>query len=406
MSTDILNGDSTNGAPATWQQRYSDSLLPVFGMPLALLVRGEGCYVWDDEGTEYLDFLAGIAVNALGHAHPALVAAVSEQVATLAHVSNYFASPPQIELAERLQRLTGAGAAGRVFFANSGTEANEAALKLARLNSGDGSRTRILTLTDSFHGRTMGGLALSGKPAMRESFLPVPGGVDHIEPTIEALEAAIDNTVAALVVEPVQGEAGVFDLPAGYLARARELCTTHGVLLILDEIQTGVARTGDWFAFQHERLQPDALTLAKGLGGGVPIGALVTFGAASDLFSRGQHGSTFGGNPLATAAANAVLTVIETDDLVANSARRGEQLREIIARIDSPLITEVRGRGLLLGLGLSQPVAAELAAAAMANGLIVNAPNASTIRLAPPLIVGDAELAEFERRFRSALASL
>jgi acetylornithine/N-succinyldiaminopimelate aminotransferase len=400
--------NDTNSTP-TWQQRYSDSMLPVFGTPLALLVRGEGCYVWDDEGTEYLDFLAGIAVNALGHAHPALVTAVSEQVATLAHVSNYFASPPQIELAERLQRLTGAGAAGRVFFANSGTEANEAALKLARLNTGDGAdgpRTRILTLTDSFHGRTMGGLALSGKPAMREAFLPVPGGVDHIEPTLEALEAALDGTVAALIVEPVQGEAGVFDLPDGYLARARELCTQHGVLLILDEIQTGVARTGDWFAFQHEHIQPDALTLAKGLGGGVPIGALVTFGAASELFSRGQHGSTFGGNPLATAAANAVLTVIEDDDLVANSTRRGEQLREIIARIDSPLITAVRGRGLLLGLGLAEPVATELAAAALAAGLIVNAPNASTIRLAPPLIIGDAELAEFERRFRSALASL
>lgn len=395
-----------SGSHETWQQRYSDSLLPVFGMPLALLVRGEGCYVWDDEGTEYLDFLAGIAVNALGHAHPALVAAVSEQVATLAHVSNYFASPPQIELAERLQRLTGAGAAGRVFFANSGTEANEAALKLARLNIGDGTRTRILTLTDSFHGRTMGGLALSGKPAMREAFLPVPDGVEHIAPTVEALEAAIDSTVAALVVEPVQGEAGVFDLPDGYLTRARELCTEHGVLLILDEIQTGVARTGDWFAFQHDGIQPDALTLAKGLGGGVPVGALVTFGAASDLFGRGQHGSTFGGNPLATAAANAVLTVIETENLVENAGARGQQLREIIARIDSPLIKEVRGRGLLVGLGLSQPVAAELAAAAMTAGLIVNAPNASTIRLAPPLIVGDAELAEFERRFRSALASL
>ncbi len=402
MSDSAVNDDATS----TWQQRYSDSLLPVFGMPLALLVRGEGCYVWDDEGTEYLDFLAGIAVNALGHAHPALVAAVTRQIGTLAHVSNYFATSPQIELAERLQRLTGAGAAGRVFFANSGTEANEAALKLARLNTGDGSRSRILTLTDSFHGRTMGGLALSGKPAMRAPFLPVPAGVDHIEPTIAALEAAIDGTVAALVVEPVQGEAGVFDLPDGYLARARELCTAHGVLLILDEIQTGVARTGDWFAFQHERIQPDALTLAKGLGGGVPIGALVTFGAASELFSRGQHGSTFGGNPLATAAANAVLTVIETDDLVANATRRGQQLREIIARIDSPLIVEVRGRGLLLGLGLAQPIAAELAAAALAAGLIVNAPNASTIRLAPPLIVGEAELAEFERRFRSALASL
>jgi acetylornithine aminotransferase len=400
----------------TWQERYGASMMRTLATPVAMLVRGEGCYVWDDSGKQYLDFLAGIAVNSLGHAHPAMVAAVSQQVATLAHVSNYFASPPQIELAERLKRLTGAGDAGRVYFCNSGAEANEAAFKLARLNRADsghgvdGARSRILALHNSFHGRTMGALALTGKPHMRQPFEPLPGGVEHIDSSMEALEAALGgpkaDTVAAFFLEPVKGEAGVIDLPDGYLARARELCTEHGVLLIIDEIQTGVGRTGTWFAYEHAGILPDAVTLAKGMGGGVPIGALVTFGATSDLFTRGQHGSTFGGNPLVTATANAVLNLIEQENLVANAAVRGAQLRDIIARIDSPLITEVRGLGLLVGLGLAEPVALALVAAAMEQGLIINAANETSIRLAPPLIVGDAELAEFERRFREALASL
>ena len=396
----------TSAHSETWQDRFSDSMMHTYASPLALLVRGEGCYVWDDRGTEYLDFLSGIAVNSLGHAHPAMVAAVTEQIGTLAHVSNYFATPPQLELAERLKRLTGAGDAGRVYFCNSGAEANEAAFKLARLNRSDGSRRSILALHDSFHGRTMGALALTGKPNMREPFEPVPGGVEHIDSTIDALEAAIDDTVAALFLEPVKGEAGVLDLPAGFLRRARELCTEHGVLLILDEIQTGIGRTGAWFAYEHDGVLPDAVTIAKGMGGGVPIGALVTFGAASELFTKGQHGSTFGGNPLVTATANAVLGVIERDGLVENAARRGTQLRDIIARFDSPLIAEVRGRGLLLGIGLTEPVALPLAAAALSVGLIVNAANETSIRIAPPLIVGDAELAEFERRFGLALANL
>jgi acetylornithine/N-succinyldiaminopimelate aminotransferase len=390
----------------TWQERYGVAMMKTLAPPLAVLVRGEGCYVWDDQGTKYLDFLAGIAVNSLGHAHPDMVAAARHQIGTLAHISNYFASPAQIELAERLKRLTGAGDAGRVYFCNSGAEANEAAFKLARLNVAGGRRNRILALNDSFHGRTMGALALTGKPLMRAPFEPVPGGVEHIETTLAALEREVDGTVAALFLEPVKGEAGVIDLPDGYLRRARELCTEHGVLLIIDEVQTGAGRTGAWFAYEHAGIQPDAVTIAKGIGGGVPIGALVTFGAASDLFSRGQHGSTFGGNPFVTATANAVLGVIERDDLVGNAARRGEQLREIILGIDSPLIDEVRGRGLLLGIGLTEPVALKLAAAALDAGLIVNAANESSIRVAPPLIVGDAELADFEDRFRTALAAV
>jgi acetylornithine/N-succinyldiaminopimelate aminotransferase len=390
----------------TWHDRYDTAMMKTLSPPLAVLVRGEGCYVWDENGTKYLDFLGGIAVNSLGHAHPDMVAAAQQQIATLAHISNYFASPSQIELAERLKRLTGAGDAGRVYFCNSGAEANEAAFKLARLNTAGGRRSRILALNDSFHGRTMGALALTGKPLMRGPFEPVPGGVQHIESTIAALERELDDTVAALFLEPVKGEAGVIDLPDGYLQRARELCTQHGVLLIIDEVQTGAGRTGAWFAYQHTDVIPDAVTLAKGIGGGVPIGALVTFDATSDLFQRGQHGSTYGGNPFVTATSNAVLGVIERDDLVGNAARRGGQIRELILGIESPLISAVRGRGLLIGIGLSEPVALKLAAAAHEAGLIINAANESSIRLAPPLIVGDAELADFDERFRAALASV
>ena len=390
----------------TWQRRFGDSMMRSLSTPKVMLDRGEGCQVWDVDGKRYLDFLAGIAVNALGHAHPVLVEALTEQASKLIHVSNYFATAPQVELAERLTRISGAGERGRVYFGNSGAEANEAAVKLARLNRGDGSRTRILALQNSFHGRTMGSLALTGKPALREPFEPMMPGVEHIDTTVEALEAALDGTVAALFVEPIKGEAGVVDLPEGYLERARELTTKHGALLILDEIQTGIGRTGSWFAFQQHDIVPDAITVAKGIAGGVPIGALITFGDTSDLFEAGQHGSTFGGNPLATAAANAVLGEIEASQLVLNAIVRGDQLRAAIASIGSPLVREVRGNGLLIGLGLAQPVAAQIAADALEAGLIVNAPNDSSIRLAPPLIVGDDEIAEFTQIMTTVLKGL
>jgi acetylornithine aminotransferase len=383
-----------------WNTRYADAMMGSSLAPFALLVRGEGCYVWDDQGNKYLDFLAGIAVNSLGHAHPVLVDAVSRQIATLAHISNYFASPSQIELAERLRRLTGAGDRGRVYFGNSGAEAIEAAIKLARLNGG---RKRILALNNSFHGRTIGSLSLTGKPALREAFEPLLPGVEHIDTTIEALEAAIDDTVSAIFIEPIKGEAGVVELPDGFLARARELTREHGVLLILDEIQTGVGRTGSWFAFQQSGIVPDAIVVAKGIAGGVPIGALITFGDASDLFQRGQHGSTFGGNPLATAAGNAVLGEIERAGLVERAVTRGEQIRSAIRAANSPLVDEIRGAGLLIGVGLREPVAHRIVAEAMAQGLIVNAANDTSIRIAPPLIVGDAEIAEFAIKFAKAL---
>ena len=397
-------------ATRSWRERQAADLMASYAPALRMLVRGEGCWVWDEEGNAYLDFLGGIAVNSLGHAHPVIVEAASSQAARLVHVSNYFVTPSQLELAERLKRITGAGEEGRVYFGNSGAEANEAAFKLARLNRRSGP-SRILALNNSFHGRTMGAMALTGKPPMREPFEPMPSGVQHIETTIEALEAAIDDSVSALIVEPIKGEAGVINLPAGFLKRARELTERHGVLLIIDEIQTGVGRTGRWFGFQHADITPDAITIAKGMAGGVPIGALVTFGRASDLFSRGQHGSTFGGNPLATAAANAVLGEIESSGLVENAAARGAQLR---ALLDGPLrqvpggslLGELRGEGLLIGVGLTEPVGHDIYHAALAHGLIVNAPNDSSIRIAPPLIVGDDEIAGFGERFTRALADV
>ena len=378
----------------TWQDEYSAKIMKSAALPSRELVRGEGCYVWDDTGAKYLDFVAGIAVNALGHAHPVLVDAVSRQIATVAHVSNYFANPPQLELAARLTRLTGGD---RVYFCNSGAEAIEAAIKLARRTG----RPRIIALNNSFHGRTMGALSLTGKPALREPFEPLVPNVEHIDSTIEALERAIGPDVAAVVIEPIKGEAGVIDLPEGYLAAARDITARHGALLILDEIQTGAGRTGTWWAFQQAGIVPDAIAVAKGIGGGVPIGALVTFGAASDLFTAGQHGSTFGGNPLATAASNAVLGEIERAGLVDNAAARGEQLRAAIAGL--PLVDEVRGRGLLIGVGLTDDVAPSVVAKALELGLIVNAPNDTSIRIAPPLIIGDAEIAEFIDKFTAAL---
>ncbi len=386
-----------------WRQRYADAMMRSFAPPLTMLERGEGCSVQDVDGKRYLDFLAGIAVNALGYAHPVWVEAISRQAATLAHVSNYFTTPQQLGLAERLLEISGAGAAGRVIFGNSGAEANEAALKLALLHRHATGKARILALNAGFHGRTTGTMALTGKPAQREPFGDLIQGIDHLDSTLEALEAGFGDDVAALILEPIKGEAGVRPLPDGFLRRARELATEHGALLIVDEIQTGIGRTGAWFGFQHEGIAPDAITVAKGLGGGVPIGALIAFESAADLLQAGMHGSTFGGNPLATGTALAVLDEIERSGLIANAAARGQQLHERIAGIGSPLVEEVRGRGLLLGIALTAPIATELRATAQHLGLIVNAANESTIRIAPPLIVGDAEIDEFIALFTEAL---
>ena len=399
-----------NGTQASWKDDAGRDLVRNAGERFALFVRGEGSSLWDDEGRRYLDFLGGIAVTSLGHAHPVFVQAVAQQAATLAHVSNFFATPPQLALAATLKRLAGTGERGRVYFGNSGAEANEAAFKLARLHGrgpdGVDTRPRILALTNAFHGRTMGTLALTGKSYMQEPFTPMVPGVEFLDSTVEALEAAIDDRVAALFVEPIKGEAGVVPLPEGYLEAARELTARHGALLIVDEIQTGAGRTGSWFAFQRAGIVPDAITVAKGIGGGFPIGALVTFGAASDLFTPGSHGSTFGGNPLGTAVADAVLTEIERAGLVDNARQRGIQLRAQIAELGSTLVEGCRGEGLLIGVALTAPVAPAVVAAAQQHGLIVNAANDSTIRLAPALTIGDVEIDEFIELFSRALATV
>ncbi len=383
----------------TGQDRFRDAMFSYAPTPLRVLVRGEGARVWDDQGVEYLDFLAGIAVNALGHAHPVFVEAVSRQAATIAHVSNYFASEPQLELAERLKRLTGGDA---VFFGNSGTEVIEAAIKVSRRTG----RTRILTLEKSFHGRSTGALAITGKEAYRAPFEPLIPGPEFLPTTIEALEAAIGPDVAALVLEPIKGEAGVLDLPEGYLRRARELTAEHGALLVLDEIQTGAGRTGEWFAFQTEGIVPDLVALAKGIGGGFPIGALVAFGGAKDLLQPGDHGTTFGGNPLATATANAVLGEIERADLLSNARERGAQIRAGLAALNHPAITDVSGRGLLVGIGLDGPHAGAVATRALELGLIVNAAAEDRIRLAPPLTITAADVDRFLDLFSTALEGI
>ncbi len=393
-----------------WQEDATRDLVRNAADRLALLTRGEGAYVWDDEGKRYLDFLGGIAVTSLGHAHPVFVEAVTRQAATLAQVSNFFATPPQLELAALLKQLAGTGPSGRVYFANSGAEANEAAFKLARLHGAaertGTARPRILALKNAFHGRTMGTLALTGKPAMQQPFLPMVPGVEFIDTTIEALESEIDETVAAVFIEPIKGEAGVVDLPDGFLRAARDLTAQHGALLILDEIQTGAGRTGEWFAFQSAGIVPDAITVAKGIAGGFPIGALITFGDTGDLFYPGTHGSTFGGNPLATAVGAAVLREIERADLLANARERGAQLRDRIAAIGSPLVAGTRGRGLLIGVALSHPVAGAVVAAAQEHGLIINAANDETVRLAPALTIGDVEVEEFVELFTRALRTV
>lgn len=383
------------GTSAEWTARYSRSVMNTFGAPRAVLVRGEGPYVWDADGKRYLDLLGGIAVNVLGHAHPTLTAAISAQLGTLGQVSNFFASPPQVALAERLIGLAGGGPAARVFFANSGTEANEAAFKMARRTG----RTRMLALEGAFHGRTMGALALTAKAAYREPFEPLPGDVTFLPfGDSDALEAALTHDVAALVVEVVQGEAGVRRLPPGYLAHARRLADEAGALLVVDEVQTGIGRTGRWFGFQDPELGggvlPDVVTLAKGLGGGIPVGAVLALTErAAGLLGPGQHGTTFGGNPVATAAALATLGVIERDDLLANV--RDVSARLVAALTAVPLVREVRAAGLLVAAELTAAVAADVAERALAAGFIVNPVTPTALRLAPPLVITWEQVATF-----------
>ncbi len=380
---------SATGAALT--ERYTHSLMNTFGPPKKVLVRGEGAYLWDADGKKYLDLLGGLAVNSLGHAHPFIVSAVTSQLTTLGHVSNFFASAPQIALAEKLLSLIDAPD-GKLFFTNSGTEANEAAFKITRKTG----RTKIVSTVGAFHGRTMGALAITWKPAYREQFAPLPGDVTFVPyGDTAALEAAVDDETAAVVLEPIQGENGVVVPPAGYLQAARRITSEHGALLWIDEIQTGVGRTGDWFAFQAEGIVPDLVTVAKGLGAGIPIGACLGFGAASELLQPGNHGTTFGGNPVASIAGLAVLTVIERDGLLANVSAVGNHLAASIEALDHPLIAGVRGRGLLLAIQLTQPVSDQIAALAMEAGFVINNPIPDALRLAPPYILTKADADSF-----------
>jgi acetylornithine/N-succinyldiaminopimelate aminotransferase len=378
------------------RQRFEAAMMPNYGVPPLALARGEGSRVWDADGNRYLDLIGGIAVSALGHAHPAIVDAVTTQVQKIAHTSNLFVHEPGVLLAEKLLTLLQAeDGRGRVFFCNSGTEANEAALKLVRRRQGPG-RTTIVAAEHSFHGRTMGALAITGKDSIREPFGPFGFEVRWVPyGDAEALHQAVDSTVAAVFLEPTQGEGGVIPAPAGYLAAARSACDAAGALLVLDEIQSGIGRTGVWFAHQAEGVLPDVLTLAKGLGGGLPIGACVAFGDSSTALAKGDHGSTFGGNPVACAAALAVLDTIEREDILASVKTVGESLANGIDAIDHPLLGGVRGSGLWLAAVLTADSAPAVYVAAQDAGFLVNAVQPDAIRLAPPLVLTQAEAAEF-----------
>ncbi|MGW1076809.1 acetylornithine transaminase [Streptomyces sp. NPDC002537] len=379
-------------------ERWQGALMDNYGTPRLPLVRGAGSTVWDADGTPYLDLVGGIAVNALGHAHPAVVRAVTEQIATLGHVSNLFTAEPPVALAERLLQL--AGRPGRVYFSNSGAEAVEAAVKIGRRTG----RPHMVAAAGGFHGRTMGALALTGQPAKQEPFLPLPGDVTHVPyGDTEALRAAVTTDTALLVLEPVQGENGVVVPPPGYLAAAREITRATGTLLVLDEIQTGIGRTGHWFEHRAQGVEPDVLTLAKGLGGGLPIGATLAFGPAADLLTPGQHGSTFGGNPVACAAALAVLDTLGTEGILDRVRHTGQRLRDGIAALGHPLVDHVRGSGLLLGIVLSEPHAPKVQQAAQDAGLLVNAVAPDVVRLAPPLIITEDEVDVFLRALPGVL---
>ncbi len=372
-------------------QRWQSVMTDNYGTPKLSLVRGEGTKVWDEDGTEYTDFVGGIAVNALGHAHPAVVEAVSRQIASLGHVSNLYVAEPPVALAERLIQLF--GRPGRVYFANSGAEANEAAFKIGRLTG----RRHMVATTGGFHGRTMGALALTGQDGKRTPFLPLPSDVTHVPyGDAEALRAAVTEDTALVIVEPIQGENGVVVPPKGYLQAAREITRATGTLLVLDEVQTGIGRTGTWFEYQaHQGVEPDVVTLAKGLGGGLPIGATVVFGEAAELLKPGHHGSTFGGNPVACAAGIAVVDTLAADGRLDEVKRLGEKLRDGIEALGHPLVDHVRGSGLLLGIVLTGPLAPQVQQAAQGAGFLVNAPAPDVVRLMPALTIGDAEVDAF-----------
>ena len=378
--------------------RWDASLQNNYGKPAIALVKGKGIVVTDADGKTYLDFLGGIATSILGHAHPAIVKAVTKQVSVLSHVSNFYAHPNAIALAEKLTKMTGDKNA-KVFFCQSGAEANEAALKLSRRTG----KVRVVAAQGAFHGRTMGALSLTGQPSKREPFLPLIKGVKHVPyGDIDAMRKAITKKTAMVIIEPIMGEAGVIVPPAEYLQQLRELCDKNGSLLVIDAVQTGMGRTGDWFGYEYSGITPDVITLAKGLGGGLPLGAMIALGKAADLFQPGDHGSTFGGNPLTTAAGLAAIEFIESKKILAKVERQGAHLMQELALI--PGVKEVRGAGLLLGIELESLKASDVSDAMRSVGVLINAANATTIRIAPALIVTDAQINKFISLFRKVIA--
>jgi acetylornithine/N-succinyldiaminopimelate aminotransferase len=382
----------------TMIKRWNNSLQNNYGVPAIALVKGKGIVVTDADGNQYLDFLGGIATNILGHAHPAIVKAVTKQVATLSHVSNFYIHPNAVELAEKLAAMTGDKSA-RVFFCQSGAEANEAALKLSRRTG----KVRIVAAQGAFHGRTMGALSMTGQPSKREPFLPLVKGVKHVPyGDIEAMRKAVTKKTAMVIIEPIMGEAGVIVPPADYLVQLRALCDAKGALLVIDAVQTGMGRTGDWFGYEYSGITPDVITLAKGLGGGLPLGAMIALGKAAELFQPGDHGSTFGGNPVTTAAGLAAIKFIESQKILKKVEAQGNYLIQELALI--PGVAEVRGAGLLLGIELETLKAADIATAMREAGILVNAANATTIRIAPALIVTDAQIKKFVATFRKVIS--
>ena len=378
--------------------RWKSSVQNNYGSPSIALVKGKGLVVTDADGKQYLDFLGGIATNILGHAHPAIVKAVTKQVATLTHVSNFYAHPNAVELAEKLASMTGNKSA-KVFLCQSGAEANEAALKLSRRTG----RMRIVAAQGAFHGRTMGALSLTGQPSKREPFLPLVKGVKHVPyGDIEAMRKAVTRKTAMVIIEPIMGEAGVIVPPADYLQELRAICDVKGALLVIDAVQTGMGRTGDWFGYEYSGITPDVITLAKGLGGGLPLGAMIALGKAADLFQPGDHGSTFGGNPVTTAAALAAIKFIEIQKILQKVEKQGAYLMQELAVI--PGVAEVRGAGLLLGIELESMKAADIAKALQDQGVLVNAANPTTIRLAPALVVTDAQIKKFVAIFKKVMS--
>ena len=378
---------------ARWESVFQKS----YGTPKLNLVSGNGCYVTAESKKRYLDFIGGIATNVLGHSHPAIVKAVKKQIGTVAHVSNLYANPVSMQLAEKLIEMVGSDGA-KVFFCNSGAEANEAALKLSRKTG----RKRVISTIGGFHGRTMGALSMTGQAAKRDLFSPIVEKIKYVTyGDVSAMSRAVNKKTAMVIVEPIQGENGVITPPAGYLKSLREICDANGALLVIDAVQTGMGRTGFWFGYEHEEITPDVITLAKGLGGGLPLGAMIAIGPASHLFKPGEHGSTFGGNPVSCAAGLATINEIEKKSLNEKALETGEFLKSELLKIDG--VAEVRGRGLLLGIVLEKDWAKEIANFLLAKGVLVNAPNENTIRIAPPLIVSRKECDKFIKIFTEVL---